>query len=199
MEMDAYALIPVDLEVRQDGEGRPVFAGRFPYGSLATRADRGRVRKERFEPGAFSFAINDANRRIDFLLGHKYDTPLASRQAGTLEIRDTATAVEFEATLPAVERQTSWQRDFVSAHEQGLIQGVSPGFTVPPPSAVRQAERLIPEDGNPGVMIRSISDAVLFEMSAVTRPSYLDTLLEHREDGPPAAYWRLDSEMLRWL
>ena len=194
------SIFEVELETRQDSQGRPVYAGRFPYGSMATRADRGTVRKEVFESHAFEFSINDETRRIDFLAGHSFDRVLASRSAGTFTIRDTAEAVLFEATLPIESAQTSWQRDFALAHGQGLIRGVSPGFTVPPRGVVPGAERLIPEPGNPGVMIRSIGAAVLFEVSAVTRPAYPDTGLEERaEEKGSGPYWQLDREMLRWL
>ena len=44
------AIYPIDeLEVRADG-GRMRISGRFAYRATATMADRGRVRKERFEP-----------------------------------------------------------------------------------------------------------------------------------------------------
>ena len=64
----------------------------------------------------------------------------------------------------------------------GLMQGLSPGFAVPPPSVVADAERLIPEPGNPGVSIRSIRAAVLREMSIVTNAAYQESAVELRED-----------------
>ena len=59
--MEQSTIYPVELEVRQSG-GRMRIAGRFAYRATATMADRGRVRKERFEPGAFRFAVEDAAR-----------------------------------------------------------------------------------------------------------------------------------------
>ena len=195
--MDSF--FEVELETRQDSQGRSVYAGRFPYGSYAVMADRGTVRKETFESHAFEFAINDETRRIDFLAGHSFDRVLASRSAGTFQIQDTAEAVLFEATLPIEAAQTSWQRDFALAHSQGLVRGISPGFTVPPRGVVPGAERLIPEAGNPAVQVRSINAAVLYEVSAVTRPAYPATDLEARAEQPTGPYWQLDREMLRWL
>ena len=72
-------------------------------------------------------------------------------------------------------------RDTVLAVESGLVGGISPGFVVPPRSRVPNAERLTPEPGNPSVLIREINDAVLYELSLVTRPAYPDTEVEHRE------------------
>ena len=60
-----------ELEIRQSGRSR-VLRGRFNYGSQATIRDRGRVRKERFEPRAFRFAIEDDSRPIDVLVGHEF-------------------------------------------------------------------------------------------------------------------------------
>ena len=179
-----YALIG-ELEIRQGGGSRTI-RGRFPYGTLATVADRGRTRKETISSRAFSFAIdNEVDRlgvpiRIDLLTGHDFGKPLASRQAGTLAIQDADDAVTFQATLPAVEESASWVEDTVKAINAGQMVGLSPGFRVPPRGVVPNAESLRPEPGNPSVMIRQINDAVLREMSVVTSGAYLDALVEIR-------------------
>jgi len=192
LDIETRAVYPVDLELRQGG-----FRGFFPYGSTATVRDRGRVRKERFQPHAFRFAVEDLNREINFLYGHNLSQPLASRSAGTLILTDTAAGLEFDAELPPEGRQPTWVRDFLLAHEAGMIRGISPGFTVPPTSAVAEPERIEPEPGNPGVGIRVIREAVLFELSAVTRPAYSDTVLEARQvqGGEPIDLLRF----YRWL
>ena len=59
----------------------------------------------------------------------------------------------------------------------------SPGFRVPPQSAVPNAEELIPEPGNPGVQIRVIRQAVLYELSLVTRPAYPETIVDLRAEN----------------
>ena len=74
------------LEIRRSG-GMSTLSGRFNYGSTATVRDRGRVRKERFEPRAFRFAIEDETRQLDILVGHDFGKPIASRKAGTLSNR----------------------------------------------------------------------------------------------------------------
>ena len=63
---------------------------------------------------------------------------------------------------------------------------------MPPASAVRKAEELLPEPGNPSVQIRQINEAVLFEMSTVTRPAYQETALDVRSEElliPRKVYW----------
>ena len=197
--METRSIFPVTLEFRQSHGGRGIISGSFPYNSQATIASSGRVRKERFEPKSFDFAINqEPEREINFLSGHSMDRPLASRRAGTLEFEDRADALAFEATMPLDDEQPSWVRDFLLARRAGMIGGLSPGFRVPPRSVVPDAEFLEPEAGNPGVMIRVIRHAVLHEISAVTRPAYGGTEITERDDLS-VPFWHSDPEALRWL
>ena len=171
-----------DLELRQRGGGRSL-SGRFPYRSRATVRDRGRVRKEEFLQRAFAFAVEDEAREIHLLSGHSFDRPLASKRGGSLRLDDRDDGLRFEADLPIEAEQPSWMRDSVLAMEAGLVGGISPGFRVPPVSAVPNAEELIPEPGNPGVQIRVIRQAVLYELSLVTRPAYPETDVDLRAEN----------------
>ena len=168
--MGEYTAFEGQLEIRQVGGAR-LLSGTSHYNSVATTNDRGRVRKESFASRAFRFAIEDENRKIDLLVGHDFGKPIASRQSGTLSIVDSD-AVRFEATLPEEALTPSWVLDVEKAILNGTMIGLSPGFRVPPMSAVPNAERLIPEPGNPGVQIRQINDAVLREFSVVTAGIY---------------------------
>ena len=172
-----YLIFPIQLEIRQRGRS---LRGSFPYGVTATRSDRGTVRKERFSSRAFRFAIEDQSREINLLVGHGFDSPIASRKAGNLIVRESAAGVEFEATLPPVSERPSWMQDAVLSIQAGLSRGISPGFKVPPLSTVPRAEEFLPEPGNPGVEIRVINEAVLYELSIVTRPNYDGTSVEVR-------------------
>jgi uncharacterized protein len=153
------------LELRATDNGGVRLAGRFPY---ATEAELAPGRAERIEARAFAERI-EAGGDIHLLSGHDYAKPLASRHAGTLEIRDTPEALEIEATLSA---GTSWAADFIAAHRAGLIRGLSPGFRVPP-----GGERI--ERRGDG-LLRSVTRAELFEVSAVTRPAYPAAQIEAR-------------------
>ena len=189
MDIETRGTYPVDLEIRAGG--RQLF-GLFPYSRMATIASRGNVRKERFAPHAFKFAVEDPQREINLLSGHDFDKPLASKRNGTLELVDTSTGLIFTAQLPPEAEWTTWQRDAVLSIRSGLFRGISPGFQVPPASAVRGAEVLLPEPGNPGVQIREIRQAVLIELSAVTRPTYLSTELDVRGEElvlPRKVFW----------
>ena len=188
-----------ELEIRARGGGRSL-SGSFPYGRLATVRDRGRVRKERFKSRAFGWQIrefeklqgelNEAiaeafedaqrisalreqveRRNVNLLSGHDFNRPMASLRAGTLKLTDADDALRFEADLPPESRQPTWMRDTLLSVEGGLAGGVSPGFRVPPASAVFNAEELIPEPGNEAVQIRQINQAVLYELSIVSRPA----------------------------
>ena len=216
------AVWPVELEVRARGRR---LRGSFPYNREATVRDRGRVRKERFRAGAFSWQVRRfaeiqkelaevieqkvdearriilerelAARNVDLLRGHSFDKPIASMLAGTLKVEDSREALRFEADLP--ENPPSWVTDTVRAVEAGLIRGVSPGFRVPPASAVANAEELVDEPGT-GVQIRQINQAVLYELSLVTRPAYVESEVDLRGDFVPVVVPVADDwEAARWL
>lgn len=175
-----YPILDGSLEIRRQGDGRPKLSGSFPYNRTATVRATGRRRKESFAPRAFSFAVEDPEREINFLLGHSFDKPLASKRAGSLVLTDSDDALRFEATLPLPEDQPTHVADAVKMIEGGLLLGISPGFVVPPRSTVPDAEEEVPEPGNPGVTVRVIRQAVLLELSAVTRPAYRETTVDVR-------------------
>ncbi|MCK8483955.1 HK97 family phage prohead protease [Aliiroseovarius sp. S2029] len=153
------------LELRADNKGGVRVSGRFPY-NHETELAPGRA--ERIEARAFAARI-EAGEDIHLLFGHDYQRPLASRQAGSLEITDTDDALEFRATING---STSWAADFLAAHEAGLIRGMSPGFRVS-----KGGERI--ERRGDG-LLRSVSKAELFEISAVTRGAYGQAQIEAR-------------------
>ena len=196
--MGEYAAFEGDLEIRQFGGARSI-VGTFHYGTTGTVSDRGRVRKESFASRAFRFAIDqEPDRKIDLLVGHDFGKPIANRQAGSLVIADSAEAVTFTATLPEEALTPSWVLDVEKAIANKTMIGLSPGFRVPPVSAVPNAERLIPEPGNPAVQIRQISDAVLREFSIVTAGIYDDALVELRAEDLAAVTFKPWS-VYQWL
>lgn len=167
------------LEYRQRGRH---LVGAFRYNTFATLRDRGRTRKETIRPRAFSFAVKSDEHDIDLLRGHSFDAPLGNKLSGTLTLRETDEALEFDAILPTAREQPSWMVDTVLAVRSGLVRGISPGFRIPPRAVVPRAEELIPEVGNTGVLVRTINEAVLYELSLVTRPSYSGTEIDIRQD-----------------
>ena len=63
-------------------------------------------------------------------------------------------------------------------------------ITVPPTSAVPNAERLEDEAGNFGVQVRVIREAVLREFSVVTAAAYQDATVDLRADALALAVQR---------
>lgn len=185
--LETRLIFPTEgLEVRQQG-GLPTITGKFPYNSLAVLSDRGAVRKESIQPGAFGFTLDDPERDVHLLVGHSFDKPLASRKAGSLTLKDTEDFLEFVAQIPEGAERASHVTDALAMLGAGLIQGVSPGFRVPPKDVVPDAERLVPEPGNPSVFIRKLFQLMLFELSLVTRPAYEQSRAELRalDANPP--------------
>lgn len=179
--MIEYAIYDGALEYRARGRK---LRGSFPYNATATIADRGVTRKETFKPDAFAFSLKNTDRVISLLRGHDFDKALAVRSPKfkSLELEDTATALNFEATMPPVSQQSQHVKDTLLDVQNGLLAGISPGFKIPPAGVIPDAESFIPEPGNPGVEIRVISHAVLFELSLVHRPSYKESSVELRQD-----------------
>ena len=179
-ENDDFLAWPGELELRQRGGARQL-RGRFPYGKRAVISDRARVRKEMFRSGSFSFSLNDETRKIDLLVGHDFGKPIANRQTGSLVLTDSEEALTFIATLS--DDAPTWVLDAEKAIRNGTMTGLSPGFRVPPKDVVPNAERYVAEEGNPGVMIREINDAVLREFSVVTAGAYDDAYVDLRAEG----------------
>lgn len=160
------------LELRSEGGATRLMA-RFPYGR-ETEIAAGRF--EMIAPRAFAGRIA-AGEDIHLLSGHDYGKPLASRAAGNLTVTDSPDALVIEAQIDG---GTSWARDFLAAHGSGLIRGLSPGFRVP-----LGGERI---DRRGTAVLRTITSADLFEVSAVTRPAYPDAQIEARNWQPLCRY-----------
>ena len=137
-----------------------------------------------------------AKRDIHILYGHSFDKTLGSVVGGGVLIEeifddDEDPYLAFEAELP--ENENTWPShvvDTVRQIEMGLIGGVSPGFMVPPKDVVPNAEEFLPEPGNPDVLVRQINEAVLVELSLVSRPSYTETDVTVRAEDAEVDYLR---------
>ncbi|HRO13303.1 helix-turn-helix domain-containing protein [Amaricoccus sp.] len=113
--------------------------------------------------------LEDPKAKIHLLLGHSYDKPLASKLTGGLVLRDSDEALAFDAEIAPEIAETSYFRDFFAGFMAGLVVGLSPGFRIPPPSAVpsEEAERVEEEDPAEGrAIIRTILQALLWRRSA---------------------------------
>ena len=197
MTLETRAVFPVHgLELRQVGGVRKL-TGAFKYGDRATISDRDDVRKEEFLRGAFDFSVNSTpTKEIHILKGHNYDNVVgrragAGQKPGNTIITENADGVQFETVLPEGAAYNEAQRAVILDFDLGFIGGVSPGFQVPPSTVVANAVRVVAEPNNPGVFIRQIAAALLFELSLVARPAYqnseVDAELRAVFGGAPAA------------
>ena len=215
--MEHRAIYEGELELRQSGRrlaGRFPYSQKSGD-RMATVMDRGRVRKERIAPDAFGWQIREfgklqqeladtisgavdearlqllrqeiERRNIHILAGHSYDRPMGDMLRSGARVTSTREALEFEIDLPDESNQPGYMRDTIAMIRAGLIGGISPGFRVPPRAVVPDGERLEPEIGNPAVQVRVIENAVLSELSIVTRPAYSETDIDVRalEAIPP--------------
>ncbi len=196
------------LEIRKRASGALALRGRFPYNKPAILSDGGRTgrpRKEVIAPRAFAYRVERPNKNIHLLVGHDYGKPLASRGAGTLELHDSDEALTFSAEITPEMQEVGYVRDFLAAHSAGLIVGLSPGFRIPPKRAVEKAETVEDEGHDPAngahnAIIRTVHEALLYELSAVTRPAYPEAQVEARnwEPTPRAMISTRARGVLRW-
>lgn len=99
-----------------------------------------------------------------------------------MALKDSDDALTFEATLTPEIQRASHTQDFLAAFESGLIGGISPGFRIPPPRTVPDAETVEEEDPAEGqALIRTIWAALLYELSMVVVPAYKETEVEERQ------------------
>lgn len=173
------------LEERAARSRKRRLKGKFPYNKRATLSDGGRTgrpRKEQFASRAFAYNVEDETVDIRLLVGHDFGKPLASRGAGTLTLTDSDEALLFTAIITEELQEASWVRDFFAGFAAGLIMGLSPGFRIPPERAVPNAEKVEEEDESEGMaLIRTIFQALLFELSVVTAAAYAQAQVEVEE------------------
>ena len=114
---------------------------------------------------ARKFCLEQLERRnVHVLSGHSYSKPLGSLRDGNARFIDADDSLRFEVDLAQMRKiclqlharcckrtQNRNRRRFVSR-----LQGSAHG------QQSRNAQELVPEPGNPGVMIRQVNEAVLY-------------------------------------
>ena len=125
-------------------------------------------------------ALERAN--VHILRGHDFGQPLGDMKRGTARVVSTREAVEFEVDLPSDADMPTYFSDALKEIRTNRAGGISPGFRMPPSNVVPGAEVDIPEPGNPSVSIRVIRQAVLYELSIVSRPAYGSTEVDLRAE-----------------
>ncbi|MDJ0857441.1 MAG: HK97 family phage prohead protease [Dinoroseobacter sp.] len=175
------------LEARQSEGGETRLRGAFPYNRETVLFDgggrAGQARRETIASRAFSRRVSNPDADIHLLAAHDFDKPLASRGAGTLDVTEDENALRFEARIPAEMARVSWVADVLGALRAGLVRGLSPGFRVQDTSGAEDVR------SDASGLLRTVRQADLFEISAVTVPAYQSAQIEARNwdtpSGPP--------------
>ena len=226
--MDTLAAWAGTLEIRQEN-GASVLSGKIPVWDAGDCSeprpgpegtDRARRlwladsrvcqtpnRNERrhtrnHKPGARLEILEEQleRRNVHILSGHDYSKPLGDMKRGTARVTSNAESLDFEVDLPDEADMPTYMLDAVKQVRTGRAGGLSPGFFVPPRDVVANAERLIPEPGNPSVSIREVLQAIMPEMSIVSRPAYGSTTVDLRaEDMEELATVWTPRSSLQWL
>lgn len=123
--------------------------------------------KEKISTGAFSQAIQNAQRDIDFLAEHNSKLILASTRNDSLQLREDEQGLFMSATISP----TSWGKDYYQLINDGILQNMSFGFRT-----LKDSWRSI----EPGLYERTIDQLELFEVSVVRDPAYSQSTIASR-------------------
>jgi len=163
-----------DIELRED-EASGVLHGRaVVYDSIT---DIGGMFREVIRPGSMAKTLRES-KDIKALWQHDSMYPMGSTRAGTLELKDTETGLEFSLDPP----KKSPYDGFVENIQRGDVSQMSFGFRV-------VKENRVVEEGQ--LDLREITELQLIEISPVTWPAYEDTEIQARA-ADVVARWRMD-------
>lgn len=124
--------------------------------------------QEVLAPGAFDRAIRE-NHDVRALIDHIPSKIIGRTASGTLRLAVDSTGLAVENDLP----DTQAARDLIVSMERGDVTGMSFGFRVMP-----DGDSWARDDS--GVLIRTVNDLELFDVSAVTYPAYPQTEVSAR-------------------
>lgn len=158
--------IPIDLELRRDGQNNPVLFGRAAvYNSMSN--DLGGF-KEIIEPGFFSGVLDGD---IIATIEHNCEKIVGRTSAGTLKITDSDEALLTENNIPP----TSVGKDLAINIERGEIKQMSFAFTVKP-----GGDEWKTSNGVTTRTLRANGCSGLYDVTYTSRPAYSDTSIAMR-------------------
>lgn len=129
--------------------------------------------KEQFKKGAFTESLTKEDQRA--LWSHDTSKVLGRTKNGTLRLYEDDIGLRFELDLP----NTTLGNDAHETIKRGDVDGVSFGFRM------RKQEW---DESDPDNIVRTISQADLFEISPVGFPAYPDSHVSARSADPYKAY-----------
>lgn len=122
---------------------------------------------EKITKGAFSKAIQNSKKDIDFLSDHDSSKFLASTRNQSLSLREDDQGLYMEATITP----TSWGKDAYTLIESRIYQNMSFGFRV-----IKDSWKQIESN----LFERTIDELELFEVSVVKNPAYSQSTIAAR-------------------
>ncbi len=151
------------LRAAEEAGGRYLSGYAARFNSLSE--DLGGFR-ERLAPGCFARSLQSGDPRM--LLDHDTGKLLGRKSAGTLEISEDAKGLRFRCELP----DTTAGRDVYESVRRGDLSGCSFGFMCRSSDWSTETD---PDDADDVCSVRTVTQADLHEISAVTFPAYLAT------------------------
>lgn len=163
-------LLTEQLEIREDEQGNKILSGYAVKWEKKSHV-MGYYRKfrEQFRQGAFTDSLQNDDQR--FLWAHDTSKVLGRTKNGTLRLIEDSIGLRFELTLP----DTTLGEDTYKTIKRGDVDGVSFGFSM------INEEIEEPDDD---LMLRTVTKAKLFEVSAVAFPAYPDSEVSARGYDP---------------
>lgn len=122
--------------------------------------------REKISKGAFKRAIERENR-IDFLAEHDNRMLLATTQNGSLDIFEDEQGLKIRAKIAP----TSYGKDIYTLMKEGMVGHMSFGFKALSDKWSK---------GEDGILVRTVEDLNLFEVSAVRNPAYPQSAISAR-------------------
>ncbi|WP_430007566.1 phage major capsid protein [Metabacillus idriensis] len=156
------------MELRSDKNGIMKVSGYVnKTEKLSNVLGSGKKFVEKIAKGAFSRAIQNATRDIDFLAEHKQEKILASTRNKSLTLREDEQGLWMEATIAP----TTWGKDAYTLIDSRIYQNMSFGFRT-----IKDSWRNL----EAGLYERTIEELDLFEISVVRDPAYSDSTIAAR-------------------
>jgi len=159
-----------EIEIREDEEGNRTISGYAVKWEMKSQV-LGYFRKfrEQFKNGAFTETLKNDDQR--FLWSHDNSKVLGRIRNKTLRLKEDSTGLHFELDLP----KTTLGNDTYESIKRGDVDGVSFGFKM-------ESEEIAEPDDD--LMLRTVTKARLFEVSAVAFPAYPDSEVSARGYDP---------------
>lgn len=124
--------------------------------------------KEQFVRGAFANSLR--KNPVFAFWSHDTSKVLGSTRNGSLELKEDDLGLNFKVTLP----DTQIGKDALTLIRNKFITGMSFGFT----PAVEEWN-----ESDPKMLIRTVKEARLFEVSPVAMPAYSQSYVSARENN----------------